>query len=478
VELTAEIEPGEQPLDLAQGQRRPLREFDGQLVAGVSELVVGHDLIDEAEVQRFGGPDAPAPHQQPARHPRAGQGGKENGHSPIAGQPQGTVGGDHLRARRRHPEIAGQRQAQAGPGDRPVQRRHRRAGQFEEPEDRGEGPGEPGLLGPARLRPLAPADPGPDRSVPHGDQVGPGAEGAPGFGEGDGPHARVLPQTIQFPDEGSHEIPVKSVQGVGPVQHEVDDRAAGSHQEHIVRASVLTHGRITLSIGRSNQDPDRRSGESEDHVAKAANARTATADDQRDGAGTGRPPAHEAKRREILAGAARVFYRRGFAAGTTKEIAAEVGLSQPAIYHYMGAKDDLLREIALKVDEDLMSALERGLARGSTPKEQLRAVIEEFVAAIIDNQQSFEVYLREFTSFAPDLQAKVTRDERRFMVRLANLVEQAQAEEGFAPGAKPMVAAQGIAGMVCWIFHWYRPGKELNPQGVADVLSTLIGVGR
>lgn len=213
-------------------------------------------------------------------------------------------------------------------------------------------------------------------------------------------------------------------------------------------------------------------------MAKAANARTATADDQRDGAGTGRPPAHEAKRREILAGAARVFYRRGFAAGTTKEIAAEVGLSQPAIYHYMGAKDDLLREIALKVDEDLMSALERGLARGSKPKEQLRAVIEEFVAAIIDNQQSFEVYLREFTSFAPDLQAKVTRDERRFMVQLAHLVEQAQAEAGFAPGAQPMVAAQGIAGMVCWIFHWYRPGKELNPQGVADVLSTLIGVGR
>jgi AcrR family transcriptional regulator len=41
----------------------------------------------------------------------------------------------------------------------------------------------------------------------------------------------------------------------------------------------------------------------------------------------------EAKRRAILEGASEVFVRRGFAAGTTKEIAAEVDLSQPAIYH-------------------------------------------------------------------------------------------------------------------------------------------------
>jgi TetR/AcrR family transcriptional regulator, cholesterol catabolism regulator len=212
-------------------------------------------------------------------------------------------------------------------------------------------------------------------------------------------------------------------------------------------------------------------------VAKVANARSETAEDGRGAPVPARPPAHEAKRREILAGAARVFHRRGFAAGTTKEIAAEVGLSQPAIYHYLGSKDDLLREIALKVDEDLMGALERGLARGGTSRERLRSVIDEFVGAIIENQENFEVYLKEFNAFAPDVQAKVTRDERRFMTRLGALVAEAQADEGFAPGADPLVAAHGIAGMVCWIFHWYRPAKGLDRHGIAQVLCSLVGVG-
>src|SRR3954465_14861572 len=95
------------------------------------------------------------------------------------------------------------------------------------------------------------------------------------------------------------------------------------------------------------------------------------------------PPAHPAKRLASLGGAAEVFVRRGFAAGTTKEIAAEVGLSQPAIYHYVGSKHDLLREIALHVDEEMNGALARGLAVSEEPGRQLRGIIHEFTAAVV-----------------------------------------------------------------------------------------------
>ena len=39
---------------------------------------------------------------------------------------------------------------------------------------------------------------------------------------------------------------------------------------------------------------------------------------------------HDAKRRAILEAAAEVFMRHGFDAGTTKEVAAEVGLRSPS----------------------------------------------------------------------------------------------------------------------------------------------------
>jgi AcrR family transcriptional regulator len=99
--------------------------------------------------------------------------------------------------------------------------------------------------------------------------------------------------------------------------------------------------------------------------------------------------------------AADVFYANGFTAGTTREIAARVGMTQPTLYHYVGKKEDLLREIALRVDAEMSDALERGLAASVEPREQLTAVLTEFTEAVIRNQKLFAVYYKEQHLLAP-----------------------------------------------------------------------------
>ncbi|HZQ28194.1 MAG TPA: TetR/AcrR family transcriptional regulator [Acidimicrobiales bacterium] len=184
----------------------------------------------------------------------------------------------------------------------------------------------------------------------------------------------------------------------------------------------------------------------------------------------------ERKRRDILRGAALVFYRRGFAAGTTKEIAAEVGLSQPAIYHYVGSKDDLLRQIALQVDHDILASLDAA-DPDAPPAAQLRAIIGAFVAAVIENQETFAVYWKELdSSFPEDLRAAVTKDEKAFMARISKLVKQLQDDGTFPSDAPTTIVTEGVVGMVCWMYHWYRPGRTLDPAGVADVFCNLIGL--
>src|SRR5690606_2349450 len=50
----------------------------------------------------------------------------------------------------------------------------------------------------------------------------------------------------------------------------------------------------------------------------------------------------EARRREILEAAARVFIRRGFDGATMQDIAAEADVSTGLIYRYFPGKDDLI----------------------------------------------------------------------------------------------------------------------------------------
>ena len=50
----------------------------------------------------------------------------------------------------------------------------------------------------------------------------------------------------------------------------------------------------------------------------------------------------EARRTQILQGAAQVFQKKGFHKATTKEIAKAAGVSEGTIYNYFGTKRDLL----------------------------------------------------------------------------------------------------------------------------------------
>jgi AcrR family transcriptional regulator len=184
---------------------------------------------------------------------------------------------------------------------------------------------------------------------------------------------------------------------------------------------------------------------------------------------------HELKRRAILEGAAEVFARRGFSAGTTKEIAAEVGLSQPAIYHYVGSKSDLLREIALQVDRDLFAALETGMARSTRPADQLRGIIEDYTSAVVRDRRGFAVFWQERHALPQDVQDRIREDQRHFIDRISKLVGRLQ-RAGVLPAGPPSIMARAVLSMPTWMHQWYVPEGQLTAAEIADLFCRLIGI--
>jgi AcrR family transcriptional regulator len=187
---------------------------------------------------------------------------------------------------------------------------------------------------------------------------------------------------------------------------------------------------------------------------------------------------HDAKRRRIIEAAAEVFYERGFVAGTTKEVAAKVVLSQPAIYHYFGSKDVLLQEIARRVDRDMMQVLERGRARATSARVQLIAIIHEFTAAAAQDRELFAVYYKELHVLPEDIRSQIARHEGEFVAGVAGVVGKLQAE-GSLPAQQPTTAlTEAILGMVSWLHRWYRPSGQLDVDAMAGLFTALIRLER
>lgn len=186
---------------------------------------------------------------------------------------------------------------------------------------------------------------------------------------------------------------------------------------------------------------------------------------------------HLTRRQEVIDRAAEIFARDGFPAGTTKDIAAAVGLSQPAIYHYVGSKQDLLREIALTVDRDMTAALAAGLQSSEDAAEQLRAVIREFTAAVVRGRHSFAVFWQELNSLDDVTRTAIQDDERRFIASVAGLVGRLQ-DQGRMPPGSPTVLAQAILGIPSWMYRWYQPDGPLVADSLAELFCALIGLDR
>jgi AcrR family transcriptional regulator len=67
----------------------------------------------------------------------------------------------------------------------------------------------------------------------------------------------------------------------------------------------------------------------------------------------------DARRRQILEGAARCFARHGFHATTMQDVLSETGLSAGAVYRYFPGKEAMIAEIAREVMNAVHDAFER-----------------------------------------------------------------------------------------------------------------------
>lgn len=95
----------------------------------------------------------------------------------------------------------------------------------------------------------------------------------------------------------------------------------------------------------------------------------------------------------IQEAALRVVSRRGLAAATMQEIAAEAGVAKGTIYLYFKNRDDLLQRTGDVAVSQLMETLETTLASPRPLPEQLRALIEAKLKFFDTNREFFRLYL-------------------------------------------------------------------------------------
>jgi TetR/AcrR family transcriptional regulator, cholesterol catabolism regulator len=182
----------------------------------------------------------------------------------------------------------------------------------------------------------------------------------------------------------------------------------------------------------------------------------------------------EEQRQRILAAAVGVFSRRGYRATSMNDVAAGVGLSKPALYHYVRTKQDLLVQIYEEVlDESLRSA--RATVDGAaTPLDAVRELLVERVRYTCEHQDLLKICFEEESELPPELAEPILQRRRAFEQVVLGAVEEHLAATGRTLPMTPKAFVNTCLGAANWVYKWYDPAGPLTPRELGEQVAAVL----
>jgi AcrR family transcriptional regulator len=173
----------------------------------------------------------------------------------------------------------------------------------------------------------------------------------------------------------------------------------------------------------------------------------------------------EAQRRRVLQAAGEIFGRRGYRATSMIEVASEVGLAKPTLYHYFKNKEVL--------DESLARALAT-VAAAPTSRAALHDLIVDRVRHTCEHQQLLKVCFEEEEELPAELAESILGRRRAFEDVWMATVDSHLAATGDTLAMSPRVWVNTALGAANWVYKWYRPAGPETPDQLGGHIADLL----
>ena len=182
---------------------------------------------------------------------------------------------------------------------------------------------------------------------------------------------------------------------------------------------------------------------------------------------------HELVEAEILERAAILFASRGFALTSLQDVADAMNISRPALYHYIGSKEELLVKLVEGVTFRVARDLGRIADEPETATQRLHDVIECVAKLMIEQPARFRLLERAQDQLPAEL--AVQHRDARLMARdaVTRIVGDGIREGVFTP-CEPMVAAFAVLGMTNWIAWWVHSVPDITPDEIVGTMTQLV----
>ena len=181
-----------------------------------------------------------------------------------------------------------------------------------------------------------------------------------------------------------------------------------------------------------------------------------------------------ARREELTRIAARLFAEKGYQGTSLADLAEQLGVQKPSLYHHIASKEDLLWEVAWEGAEAFHAALD-AVPADLPATERIRLALRAHLGVVAAQLDVATVFVREWRFLSDERRERFTAERRRYEERIRDLFREGVEASELRIDLDVATAALLFLSAANWAYTWLRPGGEID--GLADRLYAALFEG-
>lgn len=180
------------------------------------------------------------------------------------------------------------------------------------------------------------------------------------------------------------------------------------------------------------------------------------------------------KKAQILAAAAKLFRRKGYASSSMQDIASELGIKSSSLYNHIKSKQELLETILLEVADAFVT--EMALIKNSslTPLKKIEKLIGLHVRLTIQNPDYMAMLIGEWAHLEDTSKKKYVKLRDSYENDFKKIIK-ACMDDGTLHSINVDIALFSILSTLRWTYSWYSKNNKISPLDLeADLYRCLI----
>jgi TetR/AcrR family transcriptional regulator, cholesterol catabolism regulator len=175
----------------------------------------------------------------------------------------------------------------------------------------------------------------------------------------------------------------------------------------------------------------------------------------------------------LLLSAARLFWQKGYAATSTRELSAQLGIQKASLYYHIKSKEDLLYDLSVASLVDIDAHARSILDSEEEPLARLKALMRAHITSMSNEREMHATMLTELRSLSPKHRADVVRRRDGYELLVQTVLEECQLAGVVRTDVSSRLLGRCLLNLLNWSIFWFDPDGEMPTEEFVHVLESV-----